>query len=159
LGERVTLVEAQARVGFPVLVPASLGAPDEVYVGAQPPGGQVALVYHPRPDLPAGGPAEPAGAGLLLTQFRGDLNVDRGLIAKGLGPDTTIETVAVEGGAGLWIAGRPHSFFYRDASGQVRDETVRLAGNTLLWERDRLTLRLEGAATRDDALRIAIALR
>jgi RNA polymerase sigma-70 factor (ECF subfamily) len=159
LGERDTLVEAQARVGFPVLVPASLGAPDEVYVSTQPPGGQVALVYRPRPDLADTRSGGQAGAGLLLAEFRGDLNVDRGFIAKGLGPNTTIETVAVEGGAGLWIAGRPHSFFYRDANGQVRDETVRLAGNTLLWERGPLTLRLEGAATRDDALRIATALR
>ena len=68
--------------------------------------------------------------------------------------------VAVGDGRGraLWIEGEPHLFFYRDRDGQVRDESVRLAGNVLLWERGELTLRLEGAIARDEAIRIAASV-
>lgn len=156
VGDRVTLAEAQARVGFEPVAPAALGPPDEVYVSGTPVGGQVALVYRPRADLPAAGASD---VGLLLTQFRGDLNVEPGVLGKGLAPGTTIQAASVGDGRGLWIAGQPHVFFFRDAGGQVRDETVRLAGNTLLWERGRLTLRLEAALPRDEAVAIAASVR
>jgi hypothetical protein len=36
---------------------------------------------------------------------------------------------------------------------------VRLAGNTVLWERNGLTLRIEDALSRDQTLRIAESMR
>jgi hypothetical protein len=164
LGERLTLAEAQARVAYRILLPSlpELGAPDEVYLGQPPPDGQVALVYHARPD-PAQG-AE-GGVGLLLTQFRGDLvpgGFGKGLApdaGKGLGPETRLEAVTVGGAPGYWIEGQPHLFFYRDPTGQVRQENVRLVGNTLLWEQAGLTLRLESALGKSEALRIAASVR
>jgi hypothetical protein len=41
----------------------------------------------------------------------------------------------------------------------VRNEELRLAGNTLLWVQGDLTLRLEIAGSREDALRIAGSMR
>jgi hypothetical protein len=156
LGQRVTLAEARRLAGFTVLVPetSELGAPDEVYVSDVAVGRQVALVYHPRPGLPQAGGAEVA---VLLTQFQGELRQD--LVGKLLGPATTVETLSVGGSMGYWIAGKPHAVFYRDAAGQIRDDTLRLAGNTLIWNRDRLTLRIESGLSREQALRIATSVR
>ena len=38
-------------------------------------------------------------------------------------------------------------------------ETLRLAENTLLWERGGVTYRLEAQVTRDEAIRIASSFR
>lgn len=156
LGERLSLPEAQARVPYRILTPGlnGLGAPDEVYVGTPPPGGQVALVYRARRGSPA---SVDNGVGLLLTQFRGDLAPE--LFAKLVGPETRVERVTVNGGLGLWIEGRPHLFLYRDRSGEVREESIRLVGNTLIWQQGELTLRLESAGTKDEAVRIASSVR
>jgi hypothetical protein len=155
-GEPLTLDEARARVGFTVRLPGvpDLQQPDEVYVLYPPPGGQVAFVYRPRPGLPE---TAATGAGLLLTQFRGGL--EPGFFGKGVEPGTRLEQVDVDGARGLWIEGGTRAFFYRDPSGNVRDERIRLAGNTLLWERDGITYRLESSLDKDAALRIAMSLR
>ena len=52
-----------------------------------------------------------------------------------------------------------HLFFYFDSSGTIHDELLRLAGNTLLWEHNGVTLRLEAAFAKDAALRIAATMR
>jgi hypothetical protein len=158
LGQRLSLAEAQARVSFPIVTPSSpeFATPDEVYLSDRIAGGQVALVYHPRPGLPAAGET---GVGLLLTEFRGDVNVGFDPVGKMAGPDTRIEQVRVNGGDGYWLEGHPHAFFYRDATGSIENETIRLAANTLVWEQGNLTLRLEGAMTRDQALRVAGSIR
>jgi len=67
-------------------------------------------------------------------------------------------SVTVNGGRGFWIEGAPHQIFYRDVNGQVHDRQLRLAGNTLIWEQDGLTLRLESALSKDEALRIAASV-
>ena len=154
LGQPLTLEEVQTRITFQVLVPSLLGRPDEVYLGNTPPGGQVALVYYPRPDLPQ---ANTTGVGLLLTAFQG--NVPAGIFGKGVPPGTRIEEVQVNGGHGYWIEGDPHTIFYLDSRGQGRTETTRLAGNVLLWEQNQLTLRLESALPKDHVLRIAASVQ
>lgn len=156
LGQPATLAEARAGASFPVLVPTlpELGPPDEVYVASRPPGGMVSFVYRARPGTPA---ADAAGVRFLLTEFRGDLNP--GFFQKGIGPGTTLEQVTVNGAPGYWIAGRPHEFFYQDANGSFASERIWLAGNTLIWNHNGVTFRLEGARTKDEALRIAASLR
>jgi hypothetical protein len=151
LGQPMTLEQVRARVGYPVRVPGALGAPDEVYLLDVPAGGQVALIYYARPDLPQ---ANGTGVGLLLTEFQGNVT-STGAIGKGLPPGTRLEAVQVNTGPGYWIDGDPHAFFYLDARGQVRTETTRLAGSVLLWEQGELTLRLEAALSKDAALQIA----
>jgi hypothetical protein len=153
LGQSTTLEEVRSRLTFQVPVPSALGPPDEVYLLSTPPGGQVALVYYPRQDLPQ---ANTTGVGLLLTAFPG--SVPAGIFGKGIPPGTRIEEVQVNGGPGYWIEGDPHTFFYLDSRGQGRTETTRLAGNVLLWEQNQLTLRLESALTKDQAIRIATSV-
>jgi hypothetical protein len=156
LGERVTLAEARRRVGFPVLVPTATGfrRPDAVFVNQRlPVGGRVDLVYRARPGLPA---SPFTDAGLLVTQFRGQLTADFIKKVVGMG---VVEEVTVAGEPGYWFSGEPHFFSYRDAAGGITDERTRLAGNTLVWQRGEQTLRLEGQLSKEEALRIAASMR
>jgi hypothetical protein len=65
----------------------------------------------------------------------------------------------VRGAPGVWISGRPHDFAYLDARGRARVETLRLAGNTLVWRHGEVLLRLEARVSKRRALRIARSLR
>ncbi len=156
LGEAMSMAEARQRASFAVVAPSdpALGAPDKVHVRAIPGGDQVNLVYRTRPGIPT---SAQAGVAALFSEFRG--SVDPGLFVKVLGPDATVEQVVVDGQRGFWIAGAPHQFFYRDGAGNIYPESLRLAGNTLLWERDGLLLRLEAQVDRETAMRIASSVR
>lgn len=146
LGERVTLVKARKSVPYRVLVPAELPERADVYLHSPPPpGGEVSLVFRSR-----------EGRVLILSQFRGQAVP---FIQKSVGPGTRIEPVTVVGARGVWLAGRPHTLVYLDSHGTMRQDTLRLAGNTLLWERGGLLLRLEGLLTKEEALRIARSVR
>jgi hypothetical protein len=152
LGRPTTLAAARAQVAFGVLAPAR--PPDQIYVAASPPGGQIAFVYRPRRGLPQ---ASETGTGMLITEFRG--RQPRAYIAKSLGPGTTVQRVIVGGGHGVWISGSPHYFAFVDARGKDHEQSLRLAANTLLWRRGDLLLRLEANVPRATALRIAESLR
>ena len=137
LGDRVSLVEARSRVDFAILVPDALGDPTSVYVRSSPPGGRVVLVFDR----------------IHVTELQG--SDSRRYLFKMLGPDSKVERVRVDGKPGVWITGKPHGVMYADRNGQFRDDTFQLAGDTLLWERGGLVLRIEGARSKADALRIA----
>lgn len=156
LGRPMTLTEARAAAQYTVLAPTlpELGQPDEVYFSPLPSGGQVSCVYYPRPGLPV---TSATGVGMLLTQFQGAVEPE--FFGKGIGPETRLEQVTVNGGRGFWLEGKPHFFIYRDANGRTTSETIRLAGNTLIWEQNGVTFRLEAALSKDEALRVAASLR
>jgi hypothetical protein len=139
LGRRITLGEARRRAPW-LLVPTAkgVGEPDQVGYSTTIPGGKVTLLW-----------GTPRDVHLLLTEFRGAAYID-----KLVQPETNVEPVTVNGGQGAWVQG-PHVLVYRDSVGQIRDDTARLAGKTLLWQRGDVTLRLEGDFSRDVALRIA----
>ena len=155
LGRRVTLEQARRRVRFAVVVPSLAGfkRPDEVFLSDELPGGQVSFVYGPRPGLPR---ATETGAGLVISQFAG--RVPTRLIGKLAGPGTTVERVSVNGESGLWLSGAEHLAFYEDARRSFRRSKPRLAGNTLLWQRGPVTLRLEARVGNARALRIASSM-
>jgi hypothetical protein len=144
LGSVVGLDEARARAAFDVLVPDA--TPDEVRFSEALPGGQVAFVWR----------EEDGDVEALLTEFRADLDFE--FIEKMAGPATVVERFELDGNRALWLTGAPHGFTYRDASGDLREETLRLAGSTLLWQRGSTILRLEGDFTRAEALAFADSL-
>jgi hypothetical protein len=156
LGRRVSLDDARGQVSYRILLPTlpELGEPDEVYVKAPPPGGQVSLVYRSRPGLP---PASETGVSLLFSEFRGETGET--YFRKLLGPEAEIETITVNGNRGFWIEGEPHAFIYRNAEGGTHREDLRLAANALIWEQNGLTLRLEGDLPKGEALRVAESVR
>jgi hypothetical protein len=157
LGSRVELRQASHEAGFRVLVPAraALGRPDGVYLarGFPAPGGQVTLVYGPRPGFAR---RRLSGVALLLSEFQARSLPFMDKTAAGA---TSVVPVRVAGGRGYWLAGAPHVQVYRGKNGTIYPDTLRLAGNTLVWERGPLTLRLEGASSMRQALAVARSLR
>jgi hypothetical protein len=155
-GERTTLAAARTRVPFAIKVPADLGEPDEVYIERIGTSDRVTLVYLAGPGRPAPSAAMPTVSAVVV-ELRGAF--DDSFIGKGLGPGTRVEQVRVNGAPGDWLEGQPHFIFYRDASGNLLQDTLRLAGNTLIWVEGEVTLRLEAQVTRDAALAIAAGFR
>ena len=147
LGERVTLAEARSRAGFRVLVPAapSFSRPEAVYFSDAVPGGVVTFRYGSAREVRA-----------LLTEFRTRPGFP--LIRKSAAPGTRIDAVEVDGSEGYWLEGKPHLLVFENDRGQVQTGTARLAGNTLLWQRGTITLRLEGRLTKEQALEIAASV-
>lgn len=155
LGAAVTLDAADAATTFDIRTLALLGPPDAVYLGDMTLRGQVAFVYAPRDALPASDLL--GGAGLLFTQNRGE--TDDGLARKLADTNlASVEPVDLNGAPGVWISGKPHFFWYLAPDGSVIQESRRLVGDTLAWERDGILYRIEGA-TRDYALELARSLR
>ena len=138
LGDRIDLAEAERRYGH--LVRLDLGDPDEVWIRGE----AVTMVYGTTREVR-----------LLFSQFPGF--IEYSFVKKVGGLGTRIDEVRVGVSPGLWIEGASHFFMYRDADGMIRSGPAYLAGNTLLWERDGNLLRLEGALTKVQALRIARA--
>ena len=153
LGDPTSLVDAQKKVTWKIVVPASLGQPDEVYFLDGPPQGEVTLVYKSRPGLK---PSGQTGVAVLITEVNG--KVEANFFGKMLGPDSTLEEVTVNGHKGYWISGKPHGFFFTDANGNFRDETFRLATNTLIFDDNGTIIRIEGDLTKAQALGIATSL-
>lgn len=141
-GIATTLSAARGRVDFAPVAARGLGAP-RAYVDDTPPGGRVVLVYR--------------GGRVVLTEFEGDLRTP--FLQKMVGPGTRLERVRVNGARGLWISGALHEVVFLDRQGEIRPDATYLAGATLLWRRAGLLLRLEGARSRAEALRIARSVR
>jgi hypothetical protein len=156
LGSVVSLRQAREAAGINVLVPtiAGMTRPDEVRVAQLPTTDEVALVYRSRTGLPAAGDA---GIGMVVAMFKGRLS--EGGFVKLLGPGTRVEPTTVQGVPGYWIEGAPHAFAYTDDSGRIETRSFRLAGSVLLWERNGLTLRIESALSRSQAVRVAESMR
>jgi hypothetical protein len=155
-GQRTTLDDARRQVRFTMRVPSApeLGTPDDVFVESVGTSDRVSLVYRQRDGIPL---SKGAGVSALVVEVKG--TVDEILLGKATGPGTRIEAVMVNGAPGYWLEGEPHLFFYREPGGNVRDETLRLAGNTLVWVQDGVTIRLEAQISKTDALRIASTFR
>jgi hypothetical protein len=159
LGALVSLADARARAGYAVLVPSdpALGPPDQVYLRAVTSSTAVSFVYTERAGIPT---SPQAGVAAIVTEFSGG-TVDEQFFGKVIGQGTTVEHVTVNGQPGFWIEGTPHFFFYRTGttSATVEQETLRLAGNTLIWTQGSLLLRLEAQVDKATALRIAASVQ
>jgi hypothetical protein len=140
-GERdVTLAEARAAARFPLRLPTDLGEPATVRLidDAE----IVSMAFDS-----AHGPVR-------VDQFDGGL--DPVFTKFATAPD--VHHVTVSGGPAVWVD-RPHVVIYTDRDGQSRQESARLAGSTLVWERDGVTYRVEGELTDQQAIAIAESMR
>ncbi len=153
LGREVSLGEARSRAPFTILGPSSLGTPSSIYAG-EPSSDSVTLLWGPADRVPA---VAATGVGVLLTEMPG--STDRAAIEKHLGPGTSLESTTVGDEAAYWIAGGQHQLQYLDGDGRVRLDTTRLAANTLLWEADGVTYRLESRLDLDASVELASQLR
>jgi len=149
LGRIVALADAATATGFEPRLPAGLAPPDVAWLADS----RLTLVWAAGPDLP-----ETAldGVGLLVTEFRG--RVDAEYYQKVTATGTVVEPVRVAGHTGYWLAGRPHFFFYVDPDGRPVDDTRRWVGDTLIFEADGITYRVESALGRDATIALAEGL-
>lgn len=140
-----TLADAQARVRFKVLLPPS-ESPSQVYLQELPNFGgaqQLILIF--------GDPRAPRVTLYEATGF---------LYGKMVSGGTVIEETQVKGQRALWLAGAPHILVYLDARGQPQFETEQTVNtNTLAWETDNVTYRLETRLSKEEAIRFAESLR
>lgn len=140
-----TLEDASAHARFRILLPPT-ELPTRVYSQNLPDFGdaqQVILVF--------GEPSAPRLTLYEATDF---------LYGKMVSGSTIIEETQVNGQRALWLSGAPHLLVYLDANGQPQFETERMVNaNTLAWEADNVTFRLETSASKDEAIRFAESLR
>jgi hypothetical protein len=136
----VTLDEARSRVNFPIRVPSVLGAPDQVFLHDQ----RVPLMILVWTD-----PAEPTAPPVSLHI------IGPGIVAFKYNTEQRIET-HVNGQPAAWLV-EPHLFTLQPGDADMVERVVSV--NVLIWEEGDLTYRLEGVATRAEAVRIAESLR
>lgn len=136
LGRRLSLEQAQRRVGFRLLLPP---------LPAKPPvhllDGVLATVILRVGDEP-----------VLLSEYSAR---SYELLKKSVSEKSLVDPVQVRGERGLWLEGPPHTLTYFNANGEFQQRTVKITGNVLLWTHDGVTLRLEGRISKAQALRIA----
>jgi len=140
---RTSLAQARRQVAFPILVPTSLGKPDEVLVSG---GGRVVSLIYRRT----------AYGTVRLDEFSG--HTDR-IVFEKFGHAGKMRDVAVHRGEGLWIKG-PQELIYITPKGRLAFASARLTtGNTLIWGTYRVAVRLEGNLSEATAVAIADSAR
>ena len=139
-GRELALDEAERMAPFELLLPASLGDPDHVYLRSN---GAVTSVY-----------GDDRRARVVLTAWP----ADEVLAHKMIGPGTAADVVEVRGQAGVWVSGVPHPVFFLD-DGLERGLDGNLAGNVLVWQEGNAAYRLESGLTLARALELAGDLR
>lgn len=144
LGDPVSLAEARGRAGFPFADPPE-DEPEPDQIRAVP-GGRVSYVWR-----------EGERLRLLVTQFPGSVG-DPTLVKKLVGSGTSTQQFLLDGDEALWLEGGPHVVLFVAPDGSVRDDRGWLAGNTLLVDRDGVTVRVEGALTRREAVALVRAM-
>jgi hypothetical protein len=130
--QATTLDAARHTAKFPVRVPAALGDPQEVTIADQ--ARVVTFAYR--------------NGRVRLDQCDGTVDP----VFYKQAPNA--EWIEVGTDYGIWLPA-PHEVTYVDRSGVERTLTARLAGPTLIWSHLLVTYRLEGIATRDEALKVA----
>jgi hypothetical protein len=144
LGEPATLEEARTRAGFPFAEPPDdERRPDQILVAS---GMRVTYVWR-----------DGQRVRLLVTQFPGSAT-DPGLVKKFVSSATRVEVLDIDGHRAIWLEGGPHAVLFVTPDGVVRDDQGWLAGNTLLVDVGGVSVRIEAAIDREDAIEIARSL-
>lgn len=133
LGRRLDAHQAP----FRLLRSDLLGKPDALYRQ----GGVITQLY-----------GSPERVRLLVTQIRSGFDPSVGKKLQGMGTRVVFVPIHGSTAVGVWIEGRPHLVVFPGGP-------PRLAADTLIWERDGTTVRLEGSPTLEDAIAIAESLR
>lgn len=151
LGAPVSITVAMSDTGLPDPTPTLLGDAQSVHVVQPPASGQIVLVYAPSALLPE---SSVTGVGALISVM--PAHIEEGFFRKTL-EDSTVRSVVVDGATGYWIEGAPHQLLFSFGN-DVLPDSLRLATNTLLWQRGDHVYRLEADITLEAALRIAASV-
>ncbi|MDP9257340.1 MAG: hypothetical protein M3Q31_12380 [Actinomycetota bacterium] len=138
LGSRISLTQARSALQVRFHSPRALGAPDAIFEDDLQAGVDVTLLYEP------GTVAARLGVHrrVLVSILRGTL--DKQLIGKTIGTATTARQFRLDGGQALLLTGQPHIVVIFRHGSTIETTSTRLAGNTLLWQRRALLVRIEG---------------
>jgi hypothetical protein len=139
----ISLDEARRQVAFRVRVPDGdgVGQVEQATIDDRAPGGLLALAYPGFTVVEVASPRDEAP-----------------VVGKSVQPGTRVQPVGVYGYPGAWLEGDPHSVSYLDRDGQFRSDTVRRAGNVLVWTAEGATYRLEGVADLSNALALGASM-
>jgi hypothetical protein len=149
LGSAVSIQSAMSQTGLPDPMPTLLGDPQSIHVEHPPASGQIILVYAPSDLVPQ---SNVTGVGALVSVF--PARIDEGFFRKTLGNTATVRPADVDGAVGYWIEGSPHQLMF-ESGNDVLEDTLRLATNTLIWQRGANVYRLEADIDLETAVRIA----
>lgn len=141
IGSPTTLGEAEQYTGGRVLVPTG-GPPDEVWRTA----GLVNLIYR------GTAPSEPR---YVITEVT---SANRPMLEKIIQPDSRVTRVDINGDRGYWIVGL-QQLVYLDPYGGAHSIDAQLAANSLLWEHQGVTVRIETNGSMSAALTVARGMR
>jgi hypothetical protein len=152
LGEEVHVDDVSAAAGFDVPMPSVpvLGAADEAYVVDGGTYTVVTLIWRERPGIPV---APESGASALLSVFRG-APPNEDYVEKILYEGGHARRVSVNGALGVYVGG-PQAVRYLGANGDLLETQPRLSANSLIWQQDGVTLRLESALGQQASIAIA----
>ncbi|MFC7272827.1 hypothetical protein ACFQS1_02445 [Paractinoplanes rhizophilus] len=135
------LDEARRLAKFPVRLPAALGTPEQVTMADQDGTGAPRVVT-----------VSYRAGKVRFDQFDGTLSI------AFLKQSPNAQWVEIAAYTGIWVPG-PHPVTYVDRAGIERTATARLAGPTLIWQGGTVTYRLEGLATKEEAVTAALSVK
>jgi hypothetical protein len=139
-GRSVPLEVARVEAPFRLRTIRSLGTPHDARVRDDVVGGMVTLVYH-------------RDAWILFTQWRtADVSARVAVVpVAGRAHELTVGALPA-----LWVEGAARgTLTLVGADGTVHRESFEVGAGALLWRRDGMTFLLQGAESREDAIRLA----
>ena len=139
IATRVTIEEAERRIGFRPALPRDAGEPEGVYVKTYRDGEIVAIVHY--------------GAFDLWEMRARDVT-----FGKGVPEGVAIRDTAVGGRPAYWIEGGPHTVRLFDQYGDVPGSERTVTRDTLIWRTDFAFYRLETTLSQVEAIRVAETL-
>jgi hypothetical protein len=134
---RLSVADARRMVAFESVLPAALGTPSGAEVSADR-----RVLSFSWDNIP--------GGRVRLDEFNGELSP---MFIKTSFYE--LEQVHIGSTTGWWTP-KPHQVVTVDASGTEHTDEPRVAGQTMLWQKGKVTLRLEGNLTIDRATEIAV---
>jgi hypothetical protein len=160
LGEPIDPASLDAAAGRHVLRPTRVGPSTSAWLDSALGVPIVSLVWPASkslPDTTAQVTGARSGIGAILTEI--PVTIETDYLEKVVGSGGRVERVSVGSHPGFWITGAPHEIVLIGPNGEGIPSTTRLAGSSLLWEQDGLTLRLETGLDRAAAIALASSVR
>lgn len=156
LGRLVPVGEVSQAAGFLVPLPrtSQLGSPDEAYLLDEGDHQVVTLVWRRDDKIPVSAASD---AAVLLSVFQGGpTRVE--YLEKILFQGSRAHRVQVNDNPGVFVDG-PQTVLYLSSNRDVEEAQSRLSGNSLIWQQDGLTFRLESALGQPASVAIAASVR
>ena len=150
LGPRITLAQARKDLRVDVSPPTVLGRPDGIFEEHLESGVDVTFLYEPRTTDERIG----VRRRVLVSVVRG--TIDKTIIGKTVDATTKKTPLVIDGEFALLLSGAPHMMvLFRSPDGGYDQTYARLAGTTLLWQREAVLVRVEGELSRARLIQIA----